>query len=72
MQRYVFPSPFFLQLTSFTLTSITASFGTQLWDVLLKISYCTLVISFPCTYRIFLERALRFFPMNSVPLSTKH
>jgi hypothetical protein len=37
----------FLQLSSFTLTSTQAKFGTKTESVLLKILYCKLVFSFP-------------------------
>jgi hypothetical protein len=44
--RHVFPS-LSPAVIWFTLTSIPASFGTKLWSVLLKISYCQLIFSLP-------------------------
>lgn len=44
--RHFFPRTF-RKVSAFTLTSITARFGTQLQSVLLTISYCKVFFSFP-------------------------
>jgi hypothetical protein len=54
----------------FTLTSIPARFWTQPWSVLLSVSYCKLVFSFPLHLphlsSTFTRYQFRIFPMNSV------
>ena len=66
----------FLQLSTFTLTSIPAGFGTQLRSVLLRVSFCTLVFSLPLQLsRLFLTYQtyqLRISPMKSILISTKN
>jgi hypothetical protein len=71
-----FPLFFFLQFSSFVLTSITSRFGTQLRSVILTISYRQLVVSFllyllhvsvTCTHLInfeFFQKILYWYPLN--------
>jgi hypothetical protein len=41
----------FVQLSSYTSTSIPSKLGTKLWSVLLTVSFCTVVFNFPLHLR---------------------
>jgi len=72
MYRHRHPSlVFVLYFSSFTVTSTTTRFGTQLRTVLLTISYCISVLSFSLHLPHFtLPYQLRIFPVDSLLIST--